>query len=353
VTVSPFLPLAVRVLLSAIFLVAGFAKLVDLRGSVQALREFGVPRVLEPLGLVLPPVELGVAGGLLFTRTAEYAAWGALTLLAVFITGIGINLARGRQPDCHCFGQVRVRPISMWTLGRNVVLAAAAAWLVFVQRQQAIDLWTFLAGLDSRGRRIAAVVAALIVFAMLSALKREEETDETASAPVDARPVPPRARPHATAVAAAQPAPSPADAAPARVLTGMGLPVGTPAPPFVLFDSEGRPHSLDDLRAAGRPVVLLFSNPHCRACQALSTKLPALAAQYASTLTMAVITREATEPHAGQADAGPLLLFQHDSEVSQAYDCEAIPAAVLIGADGLIRSGLAVGAPEIESLLSS
>jgi hypothetical protein len=35
------------------------------------------------------------------------------------------------------------------------------------------------------------------------------------------------------------------------------------------------------------------------------------------------------------------------------YDCGVTPAAVLVGADGLIRSGLAVGGQAIRELVSS
>ena len=44
-----------RLLLAAVFLVAGIAKLADLAGSRQALRDFGVPaRLANPFGVLLP-----------------------------------------------------------------------------------------------------------------------------------------------------------------------------------------------------------------------------------------------------------------------------------------------------------
>ena len=47
--------LIARLLLTAVFLVASLAKLADLAGSQQALRNFGVPtRLAMPLGLLLP-----------------------------------------------------------------------------------------------------------------------------------------------------------------------------------------------------------------------------------------------------------------------------------------------------------
>ncbi len=58
--------LLARVLLAVVFLVAGVTKLADLKGSRQALRDFGVPAWLAaPAGLLLPLAELAVAVALL------------------------------------------------------------------------------------------------------------------------------------------------------------------------------------------------------------------------------------------------------------------------------------------------
>src|SRR6266571_3913788 len=107
--------LIARLVLSLVFLVAGFTKLADRTGSRQALLDFGVPaRLATPGGLLLPLAELAVA----------------VALLLLFIAGIAFNLARGRRPECHCFGQVSSRPIGWSTLLRNLVLAAAAGFIV-------------------------------------------------------------------------------------------------------------------------------------------------------------------------------------------------------------------------------
>jgi hypothetical protein len=45
------------------------------------------------------------------------------------------------------------------------------------------------------------------------------------------------------------------------------------------------------------------------------------------------------------------ILLQHEFEVSEAYDSISTPTGVLISADGLIESGLAVGRDAIRELL--
>ena len=118
--------LVARLLLAGVFLVAGVAKLADRAGSRQAIVDFGLPaRLATPLGIVLPLAELAVAVALIPVSTAWWGALGALALLLLFTAGIGINLARGRQPECHCFGQLHSAPAGWSTLIRNGELARA------------------------------------------------------------------------------------------------------------------------------------------------------------------------------------------------------------------------------------
>src|ERR671933_3073293 len=72
-----------------------------------------------------------VAAALIPTSTAWWGAIGALALLLLFVAGIGINLARGHKPDCHCFGQLHSSPAGWKTLGRNGVLVAVAGFVAW------------------------------------------------------------------------------------------------------------------------------------------------------------------------------------------------------------------------------
>ena len=63
-----------RLLLAAVFVVAGVAKLADREGSRRAVADFGVPVALAaPLGILLPLAELAVAATLIPTSTAFWA----------------------------------------------------------------------------------------------------------------------------------------------------------------------------------------------------------------------------------------------------------------------------------------
>ena len=127
-----------RLLLAAVFVVAGVAKLADRVGSRQALVDFGLPaRFASPLAILLPIAEIAVALALVPLATAWFGALGALALLLVFVAGIGYNLARGRTPDCHCFGHLYSAPAGWPTLARNAVLSAIAGGIVWQGQETA------------------------------------------------------------------------------------------------------------------------------------------------------------------------------------------------------------------------
>ncbi|MBL8126532.1 MAG: DoxX family protein, partial [Chloroflexia bacterium] len=119
--------LLARLVLAAVFVVSGIAKLLDLTGSQSAMRSFGVPESFSKVaGIALPVVEILIAVLLLPVASAKWGALAALVLLIAFIAGISYNLSRGRKFDCHCFGQLTSSEIGPSTLIRNSVLALIA-----------------------------------------------------------------------------------------------------------------------------------------------------------------------------------------------------------------------------------
>lgn len=355
--------IAARVVLAVTFLVAGTAKLVSSK-ALLALRDFGIPRFAQPLLLLLPWMELAVAVGLLFAPTTWYAAWGAFVLLAVFVLGIAGNLVRGRRPPCNCFGQVHRKPISQWTLARNGVLAAAAWWIVqHGPAPAAADAWVFVRGLDAHGRMVATMLAVVSVIALMF-LVREDEEDQTPLADLDmptfdemlgkaSVTAAPAAGAHAAAPMRERVAPEIRYAAPGIVLNGEGLPAGMAAPAFELPDLQGQHHSLATLLGDGKPLVLVFTSPHCESCQALIPKLPALAAQHADAFRMVLVTKGTAAQALGKVkDPGALLvLCQKEYEVAESFNSTASPAAIRVAPDGSVDSTLATGGPAVMELI--
>src|SRR4051812_36191388 len=124
------LVIGARILLVVVFATAGVGKLLDVAGSRQAVRDFGVPEsVAGASGALLPLVELAAAVLLVFPATAQWGAALALTLLVAFMAGIANALRHGFAPDCHCFGQLHSAPAGRATLARNGLLAVIAAFV--------------------------------------------------------------------------------------------------------------------------------------------------------------------------------------------------------------------------------
>lgn len=337
--------LIARLALAVVFVVAGCAKLADLAGSRQAVRDFGVPASLAgPFGLALPLAELAVAIALVPLATAWWGALGALVLLLLFVGAIGYNLARGRTPDCHCFGQLHSAPAGWPTLIRNGLLAAVAALVLvagFDDPGASAFGWFGDATAATRIAVVTAVVAAvalagmgwLLLDLMLQngrILLRIEELE--------------------TAIATGSP---PIQASSGKG-SGAGLPVGTVAPAFQLPGMHGETATLDSLRAAGKPVLLVFTDPSCGPCNALMPEIGRWQREQAERLTVAVIGRgsvDANRPKVAEHGLRNVLL-QQDKEVAAAFKSRVTPTGVLIGANGTVAHSAAQGSTEIRALVA-
>jgi thiol-disulfide isomerase/thioredoxin len=339
--------LVARLLLVFVFAVAGAAKLADREGSRQATIDFGVPSVLAaPLGLLLPLAELAVAVTLLPASTAWWGAFGALALLLVFVVGISINLARGRTPECHCFGQLHSAPAGWKTLARNGVLAAVAGFVLWEGYDgagpSALSWLGALSTAQLLGLLGGALVLALLAgqWAFLVHLLRQNGRLLVRLEAVEV-----------TLAEGASVAPSengtPVDQA-------EGLPVGSEAPQFSLSGLHGETLTLNALRSSDKPVMMLFTDPGCGPCNALLPEVGRWQEEHAQKLTLALVSRGEVEENKTKASEHGLsnVLLQKDWETSESFEVRGTPSAVLVSPDGKVASPVAGGAEGIRGLLS-
>lgn len=346
--------LAARVLLACVFFLAGVAKLVDLAGSRRAAVAFGVPeRLAGVVGVGLPVCELAVAVGLVPVASARFGALGALLLLVCFVMAIASALARGRAPDCHCFGQVHSAPVGWRTLARNAVLLAVAGFVAIAGWRGAGDSatrwltrvssgWLVALGL---GVLLIAVVGFLVWFLLqlLAQNGRILARLEAIEAAIGASPgAVPAGGNGAMAVALG------------AGLGGGGLPVGSPAPDFTLPSLAGERVSLGSLLAAGSPLLLVFSAAGCGPCDALLPELAGWQREHRQRLEIALIASGDGDRNGEKADQHGLdrVLLHEDGEVSGAYQAHGTPMAVVIGPNGSIQSPTVGGADAIRTLVS-
>ena len=325
-----------RILLAAVFGFAGVAKLFNPADARKAITDFGVPaRLARPLGLVLPAAELAVAT-LLLAPWAWWGAVGALTLLSAFIVAIAANLAKGRKPACHCFGQLHSKPIGWITVARNGALAICAGLIVWAgPAQTRAGAVNALAGvLHVHPFALAATAAVLTALAIETIflwqlfrqhgrlLVRMDQLEQRLAAPG-----PP---------------------------VSQGLPVGAVAPSFSLPTPLRTTVGLATLRQTGTPLLLIFLDPNCQPCAALLPDIAHWQQRYTESIRIAIISRDSAHANGGMAQHLDLadVLLQKDSEVSEAYRVPGTPAAVLILADGTIGHEVALGREAIHSLLT-
>jgi thiol-disulfide isomerase/thioredoxin/uncharacterized membrane protein YphA (DoxX/SURF4 family) len=344
--------LIARLVLAGVFVLAGVAKLVDLEGSRKAVKEFGLPAGLaSPLALLLPLAEIGVAVALIPASSAWLGALGALGLLLLFVVGISVNLARGRKPDCHCFGQLHSAPAGWKTLARNGVLAAVAGFVLlagYYGGDAGPGALSWLGALSAA--QVLGFLGGVLVLALLAAqwwflihlvqqngrlLVRLEAVEESIGAGGSAG------------------APS-QNGTPVRQ-EAEGLPVGSEAPQFSLSGLYGETLTLDALlRSSGKPLMMLFTDPGCGPCNALLPEVGRWQQEHANRLTLSLVSRGGVEENETKAQEHALenVVLQKDWEVSESYEVRGTPSAVLISPDGKVASPVAGGAEGIRGLLS-
>jgi hypothetical protein len=166
---------ALSVGLGMVLVASAVPKLRHPRGFVLTVLLYRVlpPRLGEPMGWLIPPLELLTALLLLSGAAVRLSAGVASGLLASFMVAVGINVARHRNLDCGCFGGALRRRVG-WPLlvvdamllGAAIALTVAAtAWLT-PEPWSVWRLWG-LAGPSSVGPLIGCVVVTACAVAVL------------------------------------------------------------------------------------------------------------------------------------------------------------------------------------------
>jgi uncharacterized membrane protein YphA (DoxX/SURF4 family) len=321
--------LMARVILAAVFATAGIGKLFDLDGSRKAMADFGVPeRFADRLGTTLPIVELAVAFLLLPEPTGRWGAIGACVLLLAFIVGISAAMARGEEPDCHCFGTIHSAPAGKSALVRNAGLAAIAVLVIADGPGRSLaDL-----GLGS-GVSTTIAIAALVATGVLIAVAMRLWNDRVSLE---------------QSLRAAQISIS-------RVPAGLAL--GSKTPFFALPTADDELVSINDLCDRGKPVALIFMEPGCGPCGRLFPDLLSWKPALDERLTIAVVARrpdtefEIDMSAKNEEGVSVITLLQDENEVAQMFRLRSSPSALIVNQDGRIASHLAEGPPAIEALI--
>ena len=320
--------LVARLVLAGVFALAALAKLADRAGSRRALIDFGVPAALAPpVAVLLPLAEVAIAAALVAVASAWWSALGALTLLFLFTAAIGVHLARGRNPNCGCFGRLFSAPTGPGSLVRNGLLGTGAGFVVWQGRHDpGPSVVSWLGGLSPTETLVLLVglvvlgVLAIEGWAVIQLLGQNGRLLARLEA-LEAK----------VGIDRDQTAPQVAEA----------LPLGSRAPDFTLPDLDGRKRGLDEF--LGKPRVIVFFSPQCGFCRQMAPSIGQLPDRGASLLLVSngdpEEHRRMAAKHGWQCD----VLLQREWEVSTAYRANGTPTGYLLDAEACIASELAIG----------
>ena len=160
--------LLLRLTLGGLLCLAAFTKLADREAFRTAVSEYRVlPNALErPFAASLPFVELTLGALLLAGLGTVIAASLAVPVFLSFSMAIGVNMMRGRDLDCHCFGSVQSEPIGWPAIIRSSALLVAALIVAMgASRFGAVEsLFLSSEGLPPVNEVVPVVLLAFVIF---------------------------------------------------------------------------------------------------------------------------------------------------------------------------------------------
>jgi release factor glutamine methyltransferase len=313
---------------------------------------------VDPVALALPLAELAIAMSLVISPSAWWAAIAAFALLAIFVAAMLVSLARGRAPDCHCFGQLHSEPVGPSSIARTVALAAVAAFVASqdpANRDAHALRWAttlstaqrFEVGLGTGVLLLTAVAAQLWFLNRLlrenrALVARIEAPDENSDAGDSAQAEDRRQL--------AQPVITLQTQAPQRLVgeTEATLKLGEPAPTVGFLDMFGRTKSLADFQ--GRDTLVLFWNSNSRSCTRLLPGLKAFEGRPPRSVPRLLVVVQGSASGKQVVDFRSPVVIDRDASLARAFGIDDAPSAILVDARGNIASDLAAGPEQVLAL---
>lgn len=131
---SPHLSVILRVLLGALFVAASWDKILHPARFAEDVANYGIlpPFLVNLFSLILPWAEMIAGLFLILGFLSRSSGLVLLVLLVSFIVGISINIVRGSQIDCGCFGSGE--ELGVITLLRDLVMLAMGVQVLLFDR---------------------------------------------------------------------------------------------------------------------------------------------------------------------------------------------------------------------------
>ncbi|MGB2766947.1 MAG: MauE/DoxX family redox-associated membrane protein [Propionicimonas sp.] len=330
--------------LLAVLAVSGIAKAGKPGVTLAAMRDLRVPERLRRrwIAQTLPWGEVALAVALLIGSgwVLQGVSLAVAALMAGYLLLVVLAVRRPEPADCACFGELGASQVTGRTVLRNALLLAGAAvtvWGAFNGR----STWQSLAAL---GPAAVGWLAGALGLGLLGWTVGPPVAAPRADVAAPAAAVPTAAVPTAAVPTAALPT----AAEPLADLDYLRTPI-----PFVrLTSADGSPTTMRDL-ARTQARLLVFVSSSCNPCAEIISALPGWTADLGPAVAVHAVLRQ--EPESVARDLPDVVadaLFAQDGSAHEILGIEATPAAVLLGADGLLAGGPVFGGAAIRELVA-
>ena len=308
----PAADLLVLAALAGILALSGVAKLRAHEETLDAFVTLQVPTWIPqgPASLALPWLELVVALGLVASPSALLVpvAVVAAVLLTLYTMLIARALGFDEPVTCSCFGRLGGHQVDRLTLVRNVLLVVLASWAVTIGAGGG----SFLKAIDAADPGEWAVVAAalLVVGATTLITMGAEPTGPYGEGDLDY--------------------------------------LRAPIPFARLELASGAEETLRGL-ASTQARLLVFLSSGCGSCVSVAALVDDWSARLAPSVGVTTIYPSGTD---NVLNHDPdLVAFDPDGNTRTVFNIPGTPAAVLLGADGLLAGGPVGGRRNISRLV--
>lgn len=293
--------------LAGVLALSGATKLRARRETLDAFVSLRIPSWIRrrPAAVVLPWVELLLAIALIASpdRVLVVVTVGVTVLMATYTAVIARALTFAEPVTCSCFGRLGGHRVDRLTLVRNLLLTGLGLWALLI----AIGGGSFLMAAGDLDAGGWAAVAAALTIGATSAL----------------------------------------------IAAGARGPIGaygegefdylrSPIPFARVRFLDGGSETLRGL-ASTQARLLLILSPNCAPCRRLGDQVEAWAARLEPNVSVLTIYPDSLDPAEAYAHHRDRIASDLEGNVGAVFAITGTPAAVLLGADGLLAGGPVVG----------
>ncbi|MBP2411538.1 putative membrane protein YphA (DoxX/SURF4 family) [Arthrobacter stackebrandtii] len=315
-SIQLLLPLTLGMMLIA----SGMLKLRTPSATQAAAASFVLPKFLQSrlVAVALPIAEICIGGGLVLASGLGLRIFGAFAavLFGVFTFLVARTILRRDVVECNCFGAMFSGHVGPPTLLRNIALTIGSLILAF-GLDGSVGVVGAVANFDVSDFFWMGIVALLVGWTVIPRMK----SASSASGASDE-------------------------------LVGADW-SGQPIPEAQLTNSTGQAVTLRDL-SSKQAQLLIFGRPGCDACAPIIEALPEWRAKMHAAVQIKVVTSRSleslTKAYAGEAESA---LHDGSSMAATILGIPGVPSAILLGTNGEVGAGPAVGQDAVIGLLDS